>query len=253
MQIALPLISQAKQLPLAQNIDEADHKAGPLREHGGQSRTPDAPVKNAHQENIQGDVAPGGDRHAIKGLLGVTHRPEHGRQGIVAKNEHQTQRAQPQILGGLPQSRGLQRQQNRPAAQNHHQGHNHPGGDCEGKEGAVGLLPVGMVATSKILTHEDIAAGGDAHNNLGENHHHLPGVVDGGDAVLADKPPGHNQVRNGIGRLKQGGEHHRQSIDNQLFPNDAFREIHLSLCQSVRLLPLVSLVDKRSIPQFPLV
>ena len=83
----------------------------------------------------------------------------------------------------------------------------------EEEEGAVGFSPVDRVPAAVVLAHKDVAAGGDAHDDLGEDLHHLAGVVDGRNASLADEPTGHNQVGDGVGRLEQGRENHRPSVN----------------------------------------
>ena len=219
---------QPKKLSVGEDIAETHQEGGHLGQNGGQGRTPDPPVKDTHEKDIQGNVAPGGDRHAVEGLLGVAHRPKHGRQGVVPKDEGQTHGADPQVNISRIQGGSLQSHQDgTPQDEQRHHGKT-ACCDGKGKEGPVGQDPVGVILTAKILAHEDVAAGGDAHDDLGENDHHLAGIVDGRNAILADEPPGDDQVRDGIGRLKQRRQQHRGCKDNKFFPNDAFRQVCLA-------------------------
>ena len=207
------LAGQTEEVLVLQNVGQADDEARQLRQHGRQGRAPHAPLEGAHEKAVQHDVAHGSDRHAVERLPGVAHRAQHGREGIVAKDRDDPQGADLEIGRRLVQRRGLQPHQDGAAQEINDPRHDEARQDRKAENGRVGLEAVLPVFRPEILAHEDVAAGGDAQDDLGEDLHDLAGVVDGGDAVLPDEPPGHDQVRDGIGRLEQRGEHHRPGID----------------------------------------
>ena len=85
-----------------------------------------APVKGPPKPAIQDNVAPGGHRHAVKRLLGVAHRAQHGRQGVVAKDGGQTNGAHLQVGRGLVQSGCAEGKKDGPTEQEDHHQHHQP-------------------------------------------------------------------------------------------------------------------------------
>ena len=159
--------NQAKQVPVTQHIHQADHKAGPLGKHRGQGRAPHAPSEAPHKQTVQRNVAARCHGHTVKGLLGVAHRAEHGRQGIVSEDGNETGGTHLEIGRSLLQRRRPEGRQNGTAKQEEQHGQKRPRRQGETEHRPIRLDPVGPVLAAKILPHENVAPGGNSHDNLG--------------------------------------------------------------------------------------
>ena len=212
------------------HVDVGGDEGGGLGDHRRNGGSHHAPMERGHEQQIQRNVQHRGDQQEVQRGRAVAHRPQYGREDVVAVLEYQPEGVDAEVLHREVEvalrhadQMGKRRPRHGKPQRREHHAQRHQ--EQYARRGVFTHLR--HVPRAVVLGDDHAVAGGEAHGDGEEEEGEAARRADGRERRLPGEIADDDGVRGVVELLEQGTQQHGEREPDDVLPGRACRHGNL--------------------------